>query len=322
MTPNRTRRQTHADPPRLLRLDRPAADARGSAGVSRKTTRPTRSRRSSTGCSPRRTTANAGAGIGSMSRATPTPRASSIAGAKAPVYPYAWTYRDYVIKAFNDDKPYDRFILEQLAADKLNPGTNRERAGRARFPHAGRSFQRQHERHHQRSHRCHHQGISRPDRFLRPLPRPQVRSHPAGGLLLVARHFRELRGTVLKPEICDPNGNPNYEEYLASAPKWTQRIQNARTQNMATVFGDYKRLAGVYLYATQMPDEGRDAYCQEERRRSGSAQELAAGHAGGGRQATSIFGLWNALARIPPARFARRRRADSQIWHRTIARAS
>ena len=34
-------------------------------------------------------------------------------------FPYAWTYRDYVIKAFNDDKPYDQFITEQLAADKL-----------------------------------------------------------------------------------------------------------------------------------------------------------------------------------------------------------
>ncbi len=34
-------------------------------------------------------------------------------------FPYAWTYRDYVIEAFNNDKPFDRFILEQLAADKL-----------------------------------------------------------------------------------------------------------------------------------------------------------------------------------------------------------
>ncbi len=36
-------------------------------------------------------------------------------------YPDAWTYRDYVVKAFNDDKPYTDFITEQLAADKL-PG--------------------------------------------------------------------------------------------------------------------------------------------------------------------------------------------------------
>ncbi len=34
-------------------------------------------------------------------------------------FPYAWTYRDYVIRSFNQDKPYDRFILEQLAADRL-----------------------------------------------------------------------------------------------------------------------------------------------------------------------------------------------------------
>jgi hypothetical protein len=35
--------------------------------------------------------------------------------------PYAWRYRDYVIQAFNADKPYDRFILEQLAGDELAP---------------------------------------------------------------------------------------------------------------------------------------------------------------------------------------------------------
>jgi hypothetical protein len=33
--------------------------------------------------------------------------------------PNAWPYRDYVIRAFNEDKPYDRFILEQLAGDAL-----------------------------------------------------------------------------------------------------------------------------------------------------------------------------------------------------------
>ena len=36
-----------------------------------------------------------------------------------PRYPFAWTYRDYVIDAFNSDKPYDQFIEEQLAADRI-----------------------------------------------------------------------------------------------------------------------------------------------------------------------------------------------------------
>ena len=33
----------------------------------------------------------------------------------------AWHYRDYVIRAFNADKPYDRFVREQLAGDELAP---------------------------------------------------------------------------------------------------------------------------------------------------------------------------------------------------------
>jgi hypothetical protein len=33
--------------------------------------------------------------------------------------PQAWRYRDYVIRALNDDKPFDRFVLEQIAGDEL-----------------------------------------------------------------------------------------------------------------------------------------------------------------------------------------------------------
>ncbi len=35
----------------------------------------------------------------------------------------SWPYRDYVIRAFNNDKPYDKFVTEQLAGDILEPGT-------------------------------------------------------------------------------------------------------------------------------------------------------------------------------------------------------
>ena len=33
--------------------------------------------------------------------------------------PHAWHYRDYVIRAFNEDKPYDRFVYEQIAGDAV-----------------------------------------------------------------------------------------------------------------------------------------------------------------------------------------------------------
>jgi len=35
--------------------------------------------------------------------------------------PNSWRYRDYVIQAFNSDKPYDRFVMEQLAGDEIDP---------------------------------------------------------------------------------------------------------------------------------------------------------------------------------------------------------
>jgi hypothetical protein len=43
-------------------------------------------------------------------------------------YPWAWTYRDYVIRAFNEDKPFDRFATEQLAADLFAPNDLEARA--------------------------------------------------------------------------------------------------------------------------------------------------------------------------------------------------
>ena len=38
--------------------------------------------------------------------------------------PFVWRYRDYVIRSFNDDKPFDRFVLEQLAGDELADATS------------------------------------------------------------------------------------------------------------------------------------------------------------------------------------------------------
>jgi cytochrome c553 len=43
-------------------------------------------------------------------------------------YPHAWRYRDYVIDSFNEDKPFDRFITEQIAGDLLEAKGEKEAA--------------------------------------------------------------------------------------------------------------------------------------------------------------------------------------------------
>ncbi len=43
-------------------------------------------------------------------------------------YPEAWRYRDYVIKSFNEDKPYDTFLTEQIAGDQMSSPDKQVRA--------------------------------------------------------------------------------------------------------------------------------------------------------------------------------------------------
>jgi cytochrome c553 len=56
--------------------------------------------------------------------------AESTGSARNLPFPHAWRYRDYVINAFNTDKPYDQFIREQIAGDLLPAATPGERAER------------------------------------------------------------------------------------------------------------------------------------------------------------------------------------------------
>ncbi|APW58901.1 PSD1 and planctomycete cytochrome C domain-containing protein [Paludisphaera borealis] len=56
------------------------------------------------------------------------------------VRPYAYTYRDYVIRAFNDDIPYDQFVREQIAADATAPKDQPWRLAALGFLTLGRMF--------------------------------------------------------------------------------------------------------------------------------------------------------------------------------------
>ncbi|MCZ6794346.1 MAG: PSD1 and planctomycete cytochrome C domain-containing protein [Planctomycetota bacterium] len=59
---------------------------------------------------------------------------------KDAIRPYAYTYRDYVIRAFNEDLSYDRFILEQLAADRIKPDVEPWKLAAMGFLTLGRLF--------------------------------------------------------------------------------------------------------------------------------------------------------------------------------------
>lgn len=58
----------------------------------------------------------------------------------ARIRPYAYTYRDYVIRALNEDVPFDQFVREQLAADLIEPPVAPWRLAAMGFLTLGRSF--------------------------------------------------------------------------------------------------------------------------------------------------------------------------------------
>ena len=63
-----------------------------------------------------------------------------LAGNQARLFTHSYTYRDYVIDAFNADLPYDRFIIEQVAADKLDLGSDKRPLAAMGFLTLGRRF--------------------------------------------------------------------------------------------------------------------------------------------------------------------------------------
>ena len=120
--------------------------------------------------------------------------------------PNAWPYRDYVIAALNQDKPYGRFILGSVgrrrsvsrrAGQRRGHGLHcRRSVGRRRAHRVARGDGRQGDRPQQRPRR--HGGdhlfdLSQPDGPLRPLPQSQVRSDQANRLLPSAGGLRRHR---------------------------------------------------------------------------------------------------------------------------------
>ncbi len=138
-------------------------------------------------------------------------------------YPYAYTYRDYVIAAFNADLGYDQFIVEQLAADQLAKGANTPAAGRDGVLDGRPAVPARSERDHRRPDRRGLSGALGLDRHLCALPRPQVRPDSDGRLLLALRRLRQLgragRAADLEPAGSRTQLAADYERKLAAATK-------------------------------------------------------------------------------------------------------
>ena len=234
-----------------------------------------------------------GAGTGSTSSAIAETNSYERDGAK----PNAWRYRDYVIRSLNEDKPYDRFVREQLAGDELPDGDSRRdhrhrllspghlgrRAGR---PRAGPLRRARRHRRHDRP------GLPRPDDQLRPLPRPQDRPDPAEATITASSPSSGTSTTTAtaarrrRPIFIVPGSREAYEAGRAG-----DRAE-AGTRSSADIELDRERTA-LARYREAKARPGRRDLCRRSRgsdvsllsRHVGPAPRLRRAQARGDRQA-------------------------------------
>ncbi len=120
-----------------------------------------------------------------------------------PTFPHAWRYRDYVIAAYNEDRPFDVFVREQVAGDLMTAADNAERdrqlVATGFLALGAKPAKAMNENSTWTSSTTRSPWSVRPDgpqRRLRALPRSQARSHPDARLLRPRRHFQEHRDDV------------------------------------------------------------------------------------------------------------------------------
>ena len=224
---------------------------------------------------------------------------------ETPFFPYAWTYRDYVIKAFNDDLPYDRFIREQLAADLLDDG---KRAKQHPATLAALGFLTLGDHYGGNRHDVINDRIDVTSKAFLGLTVTCARCHDHKFDPIPTADYYSLYGVFASsiepdeaPVIAPPNAA--HADYLARREELDTRIRTQINQHIATLFGDYRRQAGLYLMATTLPENQRARYLSRSEANPALVPNWLALTRPNIRAGIPIFQVWAAMARIPEERF-------------------
>lgn len=193
-----------------------------------------------------------------------------LAGSREERYPFAFTYRDYVIDAFNEDKPFDRFVLEQLAADQLElPGEQRRSLAAMGYLTVGRRFM-------NRQHDIIDDQIDVVTRGFLGLSVSCARCHdhkydpiPTADYYSLYGVFASSREPDELPLLGEPQTSPQYQAFLeATAAKqnevdqWLEQRRVETEQELRSRVGDY------LVYTTeQLPAYRREDQKQFQGRR-------------------------------------------------------
>ncbi len=247
-----------------------------------------------------------------------------------PRYPFAWTYRDYVVRAFNEDVPFDDFLLHQLAADRLDLEEDEQwKLAALGFTTVGRRF-------FNRRHQIMAERVDLVSRGLLGMTMLCAKCHDHKFDPLSMQDYYALYGVLdsskepgvpemplLKP--AQESDDPRLAQFQAEFAEKVAAREKKLTELRDAVNDDLRTRAGEYLeaLAREMPEHADDAKSDakpvardEELRKSPDGSDSGVKRwkrwlaqrqrrfptAGGARD--PIFDIWHRLAQLPPDNFA------------------
>ena len=176
-------------------------------------------------------------------------------------YSFSYTYRDYVIRALNEDKPYNRFIMEQLAADQLELDGNQDDLAAMGFLTLGRTF-------FGRKDYIIDDQIDVVTRGLQALTVSCARCHdhksdpiPTADYYSLHGVFNSSRDAKELPVIRHPERDEHYQDFLDEKKKLEEEIRVVADKVIDKYLEEEWSLAGNYLNAVE---GGREISDSEE----------------------------------------------------------
>ncbi|MBL9213031.1 MAG: PSD1 domain-containing protein, partial [Opitutaceae bacterium] len=224
-------------------------------------------------------------------------------------FAFSHTYRDYVIRAFNDDKPFDRFVVEQLAADRLPLGEDKSALAALGFLTLGRRF-------------LGNQNDIIDDRIdvvtrgFMGLTVTCARCHDHKFDPVPAKDYYALHGVFAsseepmeKPLLGPLVDSPAYQEYLrktaAAEAKVTERARSEVDKFLAGIrskTGDY--LHGAHDAAKLGPEQKFDLFAGTRKLNVDILKRFQPWLAGQASQPDPVLAPWFAFAALPEKEFA------------------
>jgi mono/diheme cytochrome c family protein len=238
-----------------------------------------------------------------------------------PEYPWAYTYRDYVVRALNEDLPYDQFLREQIAADRLPRRDDRSLAALGFLTVGGRFMNNPHDIIDDR--------IDVVTRGLMGLTVACARCHDHKFDPIPTKDYYSLYGVfdgTAEPTVPPLLGPPpQTDEYAAFAKELRareRRLEEFIRSKHEELVASARRRAADYLMASHaargQPDtedfmllaDGADLNPRMLKRWQNYLERTRRRH-------DPVFGPWHALAALPEAGFA----AGAAAIARTLAEA-